>query len=590
VRPLLQALVLVVVTVLAYVPALRGGFLWDDGELLVQNPYVHSAGGLYDIWLTDHLVTYAPLTSSMFWLEWRLWGDSPVGYRVVSLLLHALSAIVLWRILLRLKVPGAWVAAAVFAVHPVTVASVAWIAERRNTLSLVLGSSALLAFLRFEDEERRVWYWAALAAFVLAMLAKSSVVMLPVVILAVIWYRRGAITRVDVVRLLPFFTAAAVLGVVTLRFQYDGSMRPESLASRLAAAGWAVWFYLGTVLAPVRLTMVYPRWHVDPTWLPAWGPLLALVVLASVCWLRRDGWGRPVLAVLVVFVAMLLPVLGFVGWSFLELSLVSDHLQYAALAGPIALIVGSAAAELQRRRVERRTAAALALVPLVALAGLTWARATVFESGWALWRDTLDKNPAAWVAHNNLGRLLEESGQLTEAKAHYREAIDLHPTYAHAHNNLGVVLVREGRDAEAETEYRTALGLDAGYAEAHSNLGNLLVRTGRPEEAVEHQRAAARIQPDSAEVRTNLGNGLLQLGLYDAALAEYDQALRIDAGLALAHYNRGAALLAGGRSTEAAAAFRTALRIAPSLAAAERGLRLAEQGEMGAREARAGGR
>jgi len=294
-----------------------------------------------------------------------------------------------------------------------------------------------------------------------------------------------------------------------------------------------------------------------------------------------------VLVALVVFVAMLFPVLGLVGWSFHEYSLVSDHLQYAALAGPIALVVGSAAAALQSRRVERRAVASLALVPVAALSWLTWTRATVFESGWTLWHDTLDKNPAAWAAHNNLGRLLADSGRLGEAKDEYRKAIELHPIYAHAHNNLGVVLGREGSDGEAEGEYRTALRLDPEYAEAHSNLGNLLARTGRPAEAVEHQRAAVEIQPDSPEVRTNLGTGLQRLGLYDAALAEYDQALRLSPGLAEAHYNRGAVLLAAGRPTEAAESFRAALRLAPDLQAAEQGLALAVQSAMGARQVRA---
>lgn len=573
------------VTVLAYVPAMRGEFLWDDDEILVENPYVHSATGLYDIWMTNHLVTYFPLTSSMFWLEWRLWGENPVGYRCVGILLHALSAVVLWRILRRLRIPGAWVAAAVFAVHPVTVASVAWIAERKNTLSLLLCLSALLAYLRFEDEGGRKWYGAALAAFVLAMLAKTSVVMLPVVLLVLAWYRRGVITRVDIGRLSPFFVAAAVLGAVTVGFQHDASLRPESFASRLAAAGWMIWFYLGSLVVPVRLTMVYPRWDVDPTWPPAWIPLVALVLLVGVCWRVRDGWGRPVLVALAVFVAMLFPVLGFVGWSFHEISLVSDHLQYAALAGPIALVVGSVAGELARRRIERRAAAAMVLVPVAALSWLTWARATVFENGWTLWRDTLDKNPAAWVAHNNLGYMLAETGDLTAAKEHYREAIRLHPSYAHAHNNLGVALGREGNAGDAEGEYRTAIRLDAAYAEPHSNLGNLLASTGRPEEALEHQRVAARLEPESAEVRTNLGHGLFRLGRYDEALGEFEQALRIDGDLAPALYNRGAALLALGRSTDAADAFHAALRIAPNLEEARRGLTLAEQAAMGERQA-----
>ena len=589
-RILFGALTLVLLTVVVYLPSLSGGFLWDDDEILLRNPFVHAAGGLYDIWLTNHLSTYFPLTSSTFWLEWRLWGESPLGYRLVNVLLHALSAVALWRILQRLRVPGAWVAAAVFAVHPVTVASVAWIAERKNTLSLLLCLSGVLAFLRFEDEDRREWYAAALAAFVLALLAKTAVVMLPVVLLTLVWYRRGAVTRVDLGRVLPFFAVAAVLGAVTLGIQHEATLRPESMASRLAATGWAVWFYLGKVFVPSGLAMIYPRWDVDPTRPLAWAPLLGLVALAAVCWQQRESWGRPVLAALAVFVAMLLPVLGLVGWSFHQHSLVSDHLQYAALAGPIALIVGAATGELRRRRVEHRAAAALALVPVAALATLTWTRATVFADPWTLWEDTLAKNPAAWAAHNNLGLLFADQGRLSEAEGHYREAIRLHPVYAHAHNNLGIVLGRGGNDAEAEQHYREALRLDAEYAEATSNLGNLLARTGRREEAVEYQRMAVRLQPESAAVRSNLGNTLLQLGHFDEALAEYDHAVRLDSALAQAHYNRGAALLATGRSAEAARAFKTALRLAPALEQARQGLAMAERDAMAVRQVRAEGR
>ncbi len=586
-RLLTGALVLVLLTLAVYAPTLPGGFLWDDDEMVLRNPFVHAAGGLYDIWFTNHLASYFPLTSSMFWLEWRLWGESPAGYRIVNILLHASSAFVLWRVFLRLCVPGALLAATIFALHPVAAASVAWIAEGKNTLSLLLCLSALLAFLRFEDEGRRVWYGAALAAFVLALLAKTSVVTLPIVLLALAWYRRGAIVRADVMRALPFFAIAAVLGAVTVGVQHEATLRPESMASRLAAVGWVVWFYLGKTLVPVRLTMVYPRWEVDPAWFPAWGPLAALGALVAVCWRWRGSWGRPVLTVLVVFVAMLLPVLGLVGWSFHEHSLVSDHLQYAALAGPIALVVGSATAEMRRRRIEPRVAVPLLLVPVAALSWLTWARAAVFENGWALWRDTLDKNPASWVAHNNFGRILFDSGRVSEAKGHYREAIRLHPAHPHAHNNLGVVLGREGKEGEAESEFREALRYDSECAEAHSNLGNLLARTGRPGEAVEHQRAAARIEPDSAELRTNLGIGLFQLGLYDDALVEYDRALRLDPDLAPAHYNRGAVLLALSRIDEATKAFEAALRINPTLEVARRGIMLAEQSAMGVRQVRA---
>jgi tetratricopeptide (TPR) repeat protein len=570
--PLLLAAALIALTFVVYLPALAGGFLWDDDHMVYRNAFVRAAGGIFDIWLPGRLETYFPLTSSMFWVEWRLFGESATGYRIVNLLLHALAAIALWRVLLRLRVPGALVAAAAFAVHPVTVASAAWIAERKNTLSLALALAALLAFLRSEDEGRGTWYWAALGVFALALLAKTAVVTLPIVILVLAWYRRGRITRDDVLRVLPFLVLAAALALITIVVQREPDHRPEVWTSRIAATGWATWFYLATLAAPFRLVMIYPRWEVDPTSPLAWVPLLGLAAVTALCWQGRATWGRPVLAAIACFVALLLPVLGLVGWSFHQYSLVSDHLQYVAMAAPIALAVGGAAAALRRQRASNGVAFAMGFAVLAGLSLLTWQRAGVFASEWTLWQDTLAKNPDAWAAQNNLGRLLADSGRIAEGERHYREALRLNPRYPHAHNNLGVVLVRSGNDAEAEEHYREALRLDPGYAEAHSNLGNLLARTRRVEEAVEHQRAAARIQPESAEVRTNLAIGLADLGRYDEALAEYDTAIRMKPGLAPAHYNRGAALFETGRYAEAADAFAAALQLDPGLEMARNGL------------------
>ena len=564
-RAVAAALGLVLLTVVAYVPAMQGGFLWDDGAMVYRNPAILAPDGLTDIWLSDELSTYFPLTASMLWLEWRLWGASPTGYRVVNVLLHALAVVLLWRLLVRLHAPGALVAAAVFAVHPVTVASVGWIAERKNTLSLPLFLLALLAAVRFEDEGRRRWYALALAAFVLALLAKTSVAMMPIVLLGFAWYRRGAITRRDLARAAPFVAVAAALALVTVLHQGAAEHRPEGLASRVAAAGWAVWFYLGKAVLPLDLAMIYPRWDVQPAWPPAWIPLAALVLVAGVAWRRRAGWGRPVLAALGYVVAMLLPVLGLVGWSFHQHSLVSDHLQYVALAGPIALVVGAAAGALGRRGTGRPVGVALAATVVAALAALTWVRATIYQKGETLWRDTLAKNPASWAAHNNYGRRLAERGEIALAERHYREALRLRTDYPHAHNNLGVVLAGQGRDAAAERHYREALRLDVAYGEAHTNLGNLLARGGRYAEAVAEQQAAVELEPEVAAVWNNLGLGLADVGRDDEALAAYDRALRLRPDLAEAHHNRGSVLLRQGRLAEAAEAYATALRINPAL-------------------------
>jgi tetratricopeptide (TPR) repeat protein len=576
-RAVAGALALVVVALVAYAPVLQGGFLWDDDTMLYRNPAILAPDGLTDIWFTSTLSTYFPLTSSMFWVEWRLWGRNPVGYRIVNVLLHALGATLLWRLLARLRVPGAWVAAAVFAVHPVAVASVGWIAERKNTLSLPLFLFALLAAVRFEDESRRGWYAVALGAFALALLAKTSVVMLPVVLVGLAWYRRGAVTRRDLVRTMPFFVVASVLGVVTVLYQGEGAMRPEGVASRVAATAWAVWFYLGKALLPLNLAMVYPRWDVQPSSLLAWLPLAALAIVVGVVWRSRADWRWPALAAFGYFVALLLPVLGLVGWSFHQHSLVSDHLQYAALAGPIVLVVGATASALERRRVAVAVRIALAATVLVTLASLTWVRATVFQTEETLWRDTLARSPSSWAAQNNYGRILADRGESAAAERHYREALRLLPAYAHAHNNLGIVLGRQGRDAAAERHYREAIRLDAAYGEAYTNLGNLLARTDRVAAAVAAQQTAARLDPDVPEVWNNLGLGLAELGRVDEALAAFDHALRLNPHLAHAHHNRGGVLFRQGRFAEAGAAFATALRINPDLEVTRQALARVEQ-------------
>lgn len=610
--PAAGALLLVALTVLAHLPALRNGTVWDDDDVVFANPLVHAPDGLRRFWLATSTPDYFPLSSTVQWIEWRLWGENPRGYHAVNLGLHALTALVLWRVLARLAVPFPWVAAAVFAVHPVTVASVAWISELKNVLSLCLAATALLAYLRFEDGGMRRDYALALVAFTLALLAKTSVVMLPILLLLLAWYRRRRIAVADLRHAAPFFALALVAGLATIRFQHNAigvaDVRPEGVLSRVAAAGWVVWFYLGKDLLPLDLSMIYPRWRVDAGWLPAWLPLLGVGALCAVAWRRRDGWGRPLLVALGSFVIVLAPVLGLVAMCFHQHSLVSDHLQYVALIVPIALVVGSSAA-LVRRYANGKTAALVAAVTLVALSALTWQRARVFANEWTLWTDTIAKNPSAWGAHHGLGDVLARAGRFEEAmryerealrlnpdaaeahnnlalalasqgdlegaETHYREALRLNSAYAEAYNNLGVVLARSGRNDEAEAHYRQALSLNGAYVEAHSNLGNLLVRNGRVDDGTSHLALAARLAPNRAELHNNLGIALGAQGRHEAAIAEYEGALRLAPTLAQAHYNLGGSLLHLRRFREAATEYRQALLIDPTLQPAQQGLDVA---------------
>jgi hypothetical protein len=352
------ALILGLVAVV-YFPAVKGGFVWDDDSMLTRN-IVLQPGGLQRSWFTTDQPNYWPITWTSYWIEHKLWGMNPTGYHLTNILIHALSAILAWRILRRLRVPWPLPVALVFAVHPVAVESVAWISQRKTILAMLFFLVALLAYLRFEESGNRRLYGWALAAFILALLSKGSVVGLPVVLVLCAWWRRGRIERLDIVRSLPFFAASAVMSGVEIWFQVHRSIGPDvvrggGLLARAAGAGTAVWFYILKTLWPARLIFVYPRWQIDPaTWF-AWIPDLALIVLAVLSWRFRSSWGKPVLFVLGYSLAMLFPILGFFNVYFMRYSLVADHYQYVSMIGTIAL-VAAAVDGLAARLGERATA------------------------------------------------------------------------------------------------------------------------------------------------------------------------------------------------------------------------------------------
>ena len=527
------AALIILLTLVAYLPAMRGGFVFDDETLIVNNPMVKAGDGLYRFWFTTEAPDYYPLTWSLWWTEWRLWGANAGGYHVVNVLLHAINSVLVWMILRRLKIPGAWLAGLVFAVHPVNVATVAWISEQKNTLSMLFFLAAILSYLRFDEESRWKWYADSLAAFLLALLSKTAVVMLPVVLLGCAWWRHAEVRRKDVWRSVPFFALSLALGLATVWFQYNrvlkgSAVRTDGFLGRLAVAGYAVWFYLYKALLPLNLSAVYSRWDIRTSLWASYLPGALLLGCLTFFWWKRKTWGRPMLFALGYFVVTLFPVLGFFDQDFYQYSFVSDHWQYFSIIGVIGLAVAAGVTIGRRLCGQRRSwGAAPVVVVLMALGAGTWRRGVVYASEETLWQDTVAKNPDGWMPHYNLGTCLLQAGRLEAAIAQLEHAARIRPDLAKVQSNLGIALAQAGRVQEAVMHFERALRIDPNLAEAHGNLGHALMLLGDEPKAIEHWEQALRIQPDNAEIQYDLGLALEQAGRPADALEHYQQALQL---------------------------------------------------------------
>ncbi|MCG6981508.1 MAG: tetratricopeptide repeat protein [Deltaproteobacteria bacterium] len=575
-------------TLIAYLPAIQGGFIWDDDSYVTENQTLRSLEGLSKIWVEPNSSPqYYPLVFSTFWLEHKLWGLNPTGYHLVNVFLHALSVLLLYRLLVYLNVPGAWLAAAVFALHPVHVESVAWVAERKNVLSgFFYFSSAFCLFHFFGlagEREKKLnlwWYTSGLLLFACALLSKTVTSTLPAAMLLVLWWKRGGVKGREVAALAPFFTLGLTMGLATawLEKHHVGAVGSEwdlSLMDRFLIAGRALWFYLGKLVWPRELIFNYPRWQVDASiWWQYLYPM-GVVLVVIVLWLFRKRLGRGPLVGVLFFCGTLFPALGFLDVYPFRYSYVADHFQYLASVGLIVLLVALVSKAVSRW--DRRITSLLALIVLLLLGWQTWHQGYVYKDVKTLWSDTIEKNPLSWMAHNNLGAVLADEGRLEEALSHYLKALQLNSTHPEIHNNLGNALAKLGKFRQAETHYLQALQTNPDYVKAHSNLGNLLATQGRLDEAMKHFSEALRLRPDYAEAHINLGNVLASQGKFDEAINHYSEALRLKPDSAQAHYNLGNTFAFMGRLEEAIAHYSEALRIKPDYVAARKNLELVLQ-------------
>jgi tetratricopeptide (TPR) repeat protein len=559
----------------SYWPALSGGTLWDD-EGHITRADLQSLAGLGQIWSNVHATQqYYPLLHSIFWVEHRLWGDGTLGYHLANMLLHATAACLLVLILRQLNVAGAWLAGLIFAVHPVCVESVAWISEQKNTLSLVFYLLSALAYLQFDRDRRKLDYVLAFLLFVFALLTKTVTATLPAALLVVFWWQRGRLSwRRDALPLVPWFILAAASGLLTSWVERTfigarGVTFDLTLVQRVLLASRVVWFYLGKLVLPTHLVFIYPRWDAKASAAGWTGYLAAAVLVTAALWALR-GRSRGPLAAWLFFVGSLFPALGFFNVYPFLYSYVADHFQYLASLGIITAAAAGAARLLARASpAVRGVGWGLAAILVAALGALSNLQSRAYADEFTLYTTTIERNPACWMAHNNLGLWYEGRGDAANAIAHFQEAIRLKDDFAAAHNNLGSVLGKmPGRLDEAVAHFQEALRLQPDFADALNNLGMAFLKTpGRLDDAAACFQKALRIRPGFAEAHNNLGNALSKMpGELDAAIAEYQQALRLKPGYAGAHNNLGTALYAQGRAAEAVAQYQEALRLMPAYA------------------------
>ena len=527
-------LLLLVATIFAYQQAWNAGYVWDDDKYVTANPLITEPDGLKRIWFSrDAPSQYFPLVYTTFRIEHAIWGMNASGYHWMNIILHAANALLVWRLLRVLGVPGAWLAAALFALHPVHVESVAWITERKNVLMGLFFFLALLAWIKFiaADTAARWRYYAlALLLYALSLSSKTTACTMPAALLLILWLKRMPIAAARIAHVTPFVVLGLAMGLLTMWWERNlqgthGELFAMNIVERVLVASRAIWFYISKLAWPAELMFSYPRWDIsasDPNdylWVA-----LTLAAALTIVFARRFV-GRSVESAGVYYVAMLSPMLGFIMLYTFRYTFVADHYQYLATIGPFALVAAGVAYAARRfagaKEVMVNVGVSAAL--LVPLGLKTWHQCAIYKDEETLWRATLAANPSSWMAHNNLGKL----DRPEEAMAHYSRALELNPRFAEGHNNLAATLMPAGRVNEALQHWASAIEIEPRYPDARYNFGSALLQLGRLEEAISQLQTATQLNRRNADAFYNLATALQQAGRREEAIASYEKALQL---------------------------------------------------------------
>jgi tetratricopeptide (TPR) repeat protein len=543
------ATALAMITILAYLPATQCGFIWDDDAYVTQNTLLTAPDGLWRTWFsTNQPSQYFPLVFTTFRLEHSIWGLNPHGYHITNILLHAANAILVWILLRRLSIPGAWVASAIFALHPVQVESVAWITERKNVLMMLFFLLSLLKWVQFVEESEmrnaRRFYVLSLLFYTLSLLCKTTACTMPAALILILWIKHIPLKTKRWLQVAPYLLLGLAMGILTVWWEliHQSTTRLAlglNPVDRMLLASRALWFYVSKLILPLQLSFSYPKWKIDANAPGQYVWFLGCLIMAWSIWRWRNRLGRKAVAAVIFFPAMLFPMLGFFSLYTFQYTYVADHYQYVAGIGLIALVVGAGCRLAHQFGETGKAVATVAAASiLVVLGTLTWRQTHIYKNLETLWRDTLEKNPSSFLASNNLGLVLQNKGNLYEAETLFRHTIKINPTYSLAYYNLGNLLQQQGKLNEAISNYRQALGLRMPNPfDVHLNLATALAQNKEYEEAVKHLNDALRIKSYSPEAYYNWGRILKEQGKIDQAIEKWKKALELNPNLTPARHS-----------------------------------------------------